>query len=97
MNSQLAKVNDVLRTDLSAIVQRVSLDQKSMDILTVLSPSVCNNVNESKHHVPPPSQGQASLNDTPHMVIEQTRSVVESKSHFTLPLTNFPLRVTNNS
>ncbi|XP_029297237.1 prominin-1-A isoform X14 [Cottoperca gobio] len=44
VNTQLEKVNDVLRTDLSAIVQR----------------------------------GYSSLNDTPHMVIEQTRSVVES-------------------
>ncbi|XP_037636039.1 prominin-1-A isoform X7 [Sebastes umbrosus] len=44
VNAQLEKVKHVLRTDLSAIVQR----------------------------------GYASLNDTPHMVIEQTRSVVES-------------------
>ncbi|XP_044061984.1 prominin-1-A isoform X3 [Siniperca chuatsi] len=44
VNAQLEKVNDVLRTDLSAIVQR----------------------------------GYSSLNDTPHMVIEQTRSVVDS-------------------
>uniref|UniRef100_UPI0037E90672 prominin-1-A n=1 Tax=Semicossyphus pulcher TaxID=241346 RepID=UPI0037E90672 len=44
VNTQLEKVNDVMRTDLSAIVQR----------------------------------GYASLNDTPHMVIEQTRSVVEN-------------------
>ncbi|XP_034546583.1 prominin-1-A [Notolabrus celidotus] len=44
VNSQLEKVNDVMRTDLSAIVQR----------------------------------GYASVNDTPHMVIEQTRSVVEN-------------------
>ncbi|XP_069387117.1 prominin-1-A isoform X7 [Paralichthys olivaceus] len=43
VNTQLEKVNDVLRTDLSTIVQR----------------------------------GFSSLNDTPHMVIEQTRSVVE--------------------
>ncbi|KAK7922187.1 hypothetical protein WMY93_009089 [Mugilogobius chulae] len=41
---QLEKVKDVLKTDLSEIVQR----------------------------------GYSSLNDTPHMVIEQTRSVVES-------------------
>ncbi|XP_076594475.1 prominin-1-A isoform X7 [Chaetodon auriga] len=44
VNTQLEKVNDVLRTDLSVIVQR----------------------------------GYSSLNDTPHMVIEQTRSVVEN-------------------
>ncbi|CAJ1059100.1 prominin-1-A isoform X4 [Xyrichtys novacula] len=44
VNTQLEKVNDVMKTDLSAIVQR----------------------------------GYASLNDTPHMVIEQTRSVVEN-------------------
>ncbi|XP_054453531.1 prominin-1-A isoform X2 [Anoplopoma fimbria] len=44
VTAQLEKVNDVLRTDLSAIVQR----------------------------------GYASVNDTPHMVVEQTRSVVES-------------------
>ncbi|XP_065814609.1 prominin-1-A isoform X5 [Labrus bergylta] len=44
VNTQLEKVNDVMNTDLSAIVQR----------------------------------GYASLNDTPHMVIEQTRSVVEN-------------------
>ncbi|XP_074529577.1 prominin-1-A isoform X4 [Halichoeres trimaculatus] len=44
VTSQLEKVNDVMKTDLSAIVQR----------------------------------GYASLNDTPHMVIEQTRSVVEN-------------------
>ncbi|XP_069557810.1 prominin-1-A isoform X7 [Brachyistius frenatus] len=44
VNDQLEKVNDVLKTDLSAIVQR----------------------------------GYASLNNTPQMVIEQTRSVVES-------------------
>ncbi|XP_074505224.1 prominin-1-A isoform X11 [Sebastes fasciatus] len=44
VNTQLEKMKHVLRTDLSAIVQR----------------------------------GYASLNDTPHMVIEQTRSVVES-------------------
>ncbi|KAK5924714.1 hypothetical protein CgunFtcFv8_017304 [Champsocephalus gunnari] len=41
---QLEKMNDVMRTDLSAIVQK----------------------------------GYSSLNDTPNMVIEQTRSVVES-------------------
>ncbi|KAM9376423.1 prominin-1-A [Pholidichthys leucotaenia] len=44
VNDQLGKVNDVLKTDLSTIVQR----------------------------------GFSSLNDTPRMVIEQTRSVVES-------------------
>ncbi|KAG8003832.1 Prominin-1-A [Nibea albiflora] len=44
VNTQLEKVNDVLKTDLSAIVQR----------------------------------GYSSLNDTPQMVIEQTRSVVEN-------------------
>ncbi|KAF0040020.1 hypothetical protein F2P81_008255 [Scophthalmus maximus] len=44
VNAQLEKVNDVLRTDLGAVVQR----------------------------------GYSSLNDTPHMVIEQTRSVVEN-------------------
>ncbi|XP_063732408.1 LOW QUALITY PROTEIN: prominin-1-A [Eleginops maclovinus] len=44
VNDQLEKMNDVMRTDLSAIVQR----------------------------------GFSSLNDTPNMVIEQTRSVVES-------------------
>ncbi|KAL7394927.1 hypothetical protein ABVT39_007169 [Epinephelus coioides] len=44
VNAQLQKVNDVLKTDLSAIVQR----------------------------------GYASLNNTPHMVVEQTRSVVEN-------------------
>ncbi|XP_031722707.1 prominin-1-A isoform X2 [Anarrhichthys ocellatus] len=44
VNAQLKKMNDVLRTDLSAIVQ----------------------------------MGYASLNDTPHMVVEQTRSLVES-------------------
>ncbi|XP_053284357.1 prominin-1-A [Pleuronectes platessa] len=44
VNTQLEKMNEVLRTDLSTIVQR----------------------------------GFSSLNDTPHMVIEQTRSVVES-------------------
>lgn len=44
VNAQLEKMNDVLKTDLSAVVQR----------------------------------GFSSLNDTPHMVIEQTRSVVES-------------------
>ncbi|TKS72049.1 Prominin-1-A Prominin-like protein 1 [Collichthys lucidus] len=44
VNTQLEKVNNVLKTDLSAIVQR----------------------------------GYSSLNDTPHMVIEQTRSVVEN-------------------
>uniref|UniRef100_A0A3B4ANF8 Prominin 1 b n=1 Tax=Periophthalmus magnuspinnatus TaxID=409849 RepID=A0A3B4ANF8_9GOBI len=42
---QLEKVKEVLKTDLSEIVQR----------------------------------GYSSLNDTPHMVIEQTRNVVESK------------------
>ncbi|XP_023264322.1 prominin-1-A-like isoform X5 [Seriola lalandi dorsalis] len=44
VNAQMEKMNDVLRTDLSAIVQK----------------------------------GYSSLNDTPHMVIEQTRSVVEN-------------------
>ncbi|XP_068448880.1 prominin-1-A isoform X1 [Clinocottus analis] len=44
VNAQLEKMNDVLRTDLSAIVQT----------------------------------GYSSLNDTPNMVVEQTRSVVES-------------------
>ncbi|XP_062250060.1 prominin-1-A isoform X5 [Platichthys flesus] len=44
VNTQLEKMNEVLRTDLSTIVQR----------------------------------GFSSLNDTPHMVVEQTRSVVES-------------------
>ncbi|XP_078025656.1 prominin-1-A isoform X3 [Epinephelus lanceolatus] len=44
VNAQLQKVNDVLKTDLSAIVQR----------------------------------GYVSLNNTPHMVVEQTRSVVEN-------------------
>ncbi|XP_033989711.1 prominin-1-A isoform X5 [Trematomus bernacchii] len=44
VNDQLEKMNDVMRTDLSAIVQK----------------------------------GYSSLNDTPNMVIEQTRSVVES-------------------
>lgn len=44
VNAQLQKVNDILKTDLSAIVQR----------------------------------GYSSLNDTPHMVTEQTRSVVEN-------------------
>uniref|UniRef100_A0A7N6BZC4 Prominin 1 b n=1 Tax=Anabas testudineus TaxID=64144 RepID=A0A7N6BZC4_ANATE len=44
VNPQLEKVNYVLKTDLSAIVQR----------------------------------GYASLNNTPHMVTDQTRSVVES-------------------
>ncbi|KAK1904431.1 Prominin-1-A [Dissostichus eleginoides] len=44
VNDQLGKMNDVMRTDLSAIVQK----------------------------------GYSSLNDTPNMVIEQTRSVVES-------------------
>uniref|UniRef100_A0A8P4G6T8 Prominin 1a n=1 Tax=Dicentrarchus labrax TaxID=13489 RepID=A0A8P4G6T8_DICLA len=44
VNTQLEKMNDVLKTDLSAIVQR----------------------------------GYSSLNDTPNMVIEQTRSVAES-------------------
>lgn len=44
VNAQLEKMNNVLKTDLSAVVQR----------------------------------GFSSLNDTPHMVIEQTRSVVES-------------------
>ncbi|KAL3044506.1 hypothetical protein OYC64_012907 [Pagothenia borchgrevinki] len=44
VNNQLEKMNDVMRTDLSAIVQK----------------------------------GYSSLNDTPNMVIEQTRSVVES-------------------
>ncbi|XP_059202541.1 prominin-1-A isoform X2 [Centropristis striata] len=44
VNTQLEKVNEVLKTDLSAIVQK----------------------------------GYASLNDTPHMVTEQTRGVVES-------------------
>ncbi|XP_036932182.1 prominin-1-A isoform X3 [Acanthopagrus latus] len=44
VNPQLENVNEVLKTDLSAIVQR----------------------------------GFSSLNDTPHMVIEQTRSVVET-------------------
>ncbi|XP_068181854.1 prominin-1-A isoform X3 [Antennarius striatus] len=44
VNAQLKKMNDVLKTDLSAVVQR----------------------------------GYSSLNNTPHMVIEQTRSVVEN-------------------
>ncbi|XP_061580764.1 prominin-1-A isoform X2 [Cololabis saira] len=44
VNPQLENVNDVLKTDLSAIVQR----------------------------------GFSSLNDTPHMVVEQTRSVVNN-------------------
>uniref|UniRef100_A0A673A514 Prominin 1a n=1 Tax=Sphaeramia orbicularis TaxID=375764 RepID=A0A673A514_9TELE len=44
VNTQLDKVNEVVKTDLSIIVQR----------------------------------GFASLNDTPHMVTEQTRNVVES-------------------
>ncbi|XP_028444714.1 prominin-1-A isoform X8 [Perca flavescens] len=44
VNAQLEKVNHVMKTDLSAIVQR----------------------------------GYSSLNNTPHTVIEQTRSVVES-------------------
>lgn len=44
VNAQLEKVKEVLKTDLSEIVQR----------------------------------GYSSLNDTPHMVIEQTRSVVQS-------------------
>ncbi|KAM3613304.1 uncharacterized protein V6R79_023685 [Siganus canaliculatus] len=44
VNSQMEKVNDVMRTDLSAIVQK----------------------------------GYSSLNDTPLMVIEQTRGVVEN-------------------
>ncbi|XP_073342691.1 prominin-1-A [Pagrus major] len=44
VNPQLENVNEVLKTDLSAVVQR----------------------------------GYSSLNDTPHMVIEQTRNVVES-------------------
>ncbi|XP_028271426.1 prominin-1-A [Parambassis ranga] len=44
VNAQLEKMNNVVKTDLSAIVQK----------------------------------GYSSFNDTPHMVIEQTRSVVES-------------------
>lgn len=44
VDAQRQKMNDVLKTDLSAVVQK----------------------------------GFSSLNDTPHMVIEQTRSVVES-------------------
>ncbi|XP_044219525.1 prominin-1-A isoform X10 [Thunnus albacares] len=44
VNSQLDRMNNILKTDLSAIVQR----------------------------------GYSSLNDTPHMVTEQTRGVVES-------------------
>lgn len=44
VNAQLQKMNQVLKTDLSSIVQR----------------------------------GFSALNDTPHMVIEQTRSVVDS-------------------
>ncbi|RVE67674.1 hypothetical protein OJAV_G00105340 [Oryzias javanicus] len=44
VNSQLERINEVVRTDLSAVVLR----------------------------------GFSSLNDTPHMVIEQTRSVVDS-------------------
>ncbi|XP_047441365.1 prominin-1-A isoform X7 [Mugil cephalus] len=44
VNAQMEKMNQVIKTDLNAIVQR----------------------------------GFSSLNDTPHMVIEQTRSVVES-------------------
>ncbi|XP_024125140.1 prominin-1-A isoform X2 [Oryzias melastigma] len=44
VNSQLERINEVVKTDLSAVVQR----------------------------------GFSSLNDTPHMVIEQTRSVVDS-------------------
>ncbi|XP_030594694.1 prominin-1-A [Archocentrus centrarchus] len=44
VDAQQQKMNDVLKTDLSAVVQK----------------------------------GFSSLNDTPHMVIEQTRSVVES-------------------
>lgn len=44
VKTQQAKVNEVMKTDLSAIVQR----------------------------------GYSSLNDTPHMVIEQTRSLVEN-------------------
>lgn len=118
MNPQLENVNEVLKTDLSSIVQRVSLER----ILTFLKLSVCN-VNASLSYlmcrtffpvlstflqrpdclrltnsksssnnklelVPKPrvflSQGYSSLNDTPHMVIEQTRSVVESKWHVLL-------------
>lgn len=97
MNSQLEKVNNVLRTDLSAIVQRVSMDQ-IVGIVNIviffLAFSIVIFIKSNRNVIPEQQdgprhfqhvvlllllQGYSALNDTPHMVIEQTRSVVESK------------------
>lgn len=83
VKTQLDKMSEVMKTDLSAIVQRVSIGHKSRDSLMLSDVSVYMSVLffwGGCIFVVFYSQGYSSLNDTPHMVIEQTRSVVDSES-----------------
>lgn len=73
MNIQLAKMRDVLKMDLSTIVQKVSLGHATTVNFFGFE-FILGKVNLSSS-----LQGFSSLNDTPHMVTEQTRSVVESE------------------
>lgn len=76
-------MSEVMKTDLSAIVQRVSRGHNSRDSLMSSDQSVSMSgffLFWCCFFVVFYSQGYSSLNDTPHMVIEQTRSVVDSKS-----------------
>lgn len=73
MNIQLAKMRDVLKMDLSTIVQKVSLGHATT-VNFFRFEFILGKVNLSSS-----LQGFSSLNDTPHMVTEQTRSVVESE------------------
>lgn len=65
--------------DLSTIVQKVRLDHVTITNSSGLTWNFYFNCRDSALTRPPCPQGFSSLNDTPHMVTEQTRSVVESK------------------
>lgn len=75
VNAQLERMKEVLKMDLSTVVQKVSLDHISIANLTW---KLFFQLMDSDLTCPPCWQGFSSLNDTPHMVTEQTRSVVES-------------------
>lgn len=86
-------MKEVLKMDLSTVVQKVSLNHITMANITVFFYYSLNiqktfyisfQLTDSDLTC---QQGFSSLNDTPHMVTEQTRSVVESEF---LALVSFP-------
>lgn len=92
MNVQLEKMKDVLKMDLSIIVQKVSFKHRAYNanvaggfFLVLFFKYILGqlfyrfSLTDLDLRCPLHPQGFSSLNDTPHMVTEQTRSVVESK------------------